>query len=89
MAWTVTRYPTVFGDKRAIGLKLVADSAEANITTGLGVIEWYSSGALTSMATGFTDIRINVNSSGTAAQGTIGASGFASGDELYLTVYGR
>lgn len=89
MAWTVTRYPTVFGDKRVVGLKLTPDSAEANVETGLGVIEWYAVGHLASMASATPDIRPNVDSSGTAANGTLGCSGFTSGDDIYVTVYGR
>lgn len=89
MAWTVTRYPTVFGNKKVVGLKLTPDSAEANVQTGLSVIEWYSVGHLASMNSAVPDIRPNVNSTGTAAMGTLGCSGFTSGDDCYVTVFGR
>jgi hypothetical protein len=89
MAYTVTKFPTVFGNKRAIGMKVVADAATQTVETGLRVIEWYSY-AKGSMATqvGLT-LAINSNASGVATLGSVGLSGFSSGDEFYLTVYGR
>lgn len=89
MAWTVTKYPTVFGNKRAVGMKLVADAATQTVETGLKNIEWFSYGK-GSMATqvGLT-IAINSNASGVQSYGVLGCSGFSSGDELYITVYGR
>ena len=90
MAWTVTRYKTVFGDKRAVGLKCVCDAATQNVETGLSVIEWMTLGTYGSMAsqTG-RYVFINSNATGIATPGTLGCSGFAIGDEFYATVYGR
>jgi hypothetical protein len=90
MAWTVTRYPTVFGNKKVVGLKLTADAATQTVETGLSVIEWFSLGTYGSMAsqTG-RFVFINSNASGIASMGVIGCSGFAVGDDCYVTVYGR
>lgn len=88
MAWTVTRYPTVFGNKRAVGIKLVADSATSNVETGLSVIEWYTL-APGSMTSALPKIYPNSGAIGTAIAGTLGISGFTSGDECYITVFGR
>lgn len=90
MAWTVTRYPTVFGNKRAVGLKLTADAATQTVETGLKVIEWMALGTYGSMAsqTG-RFIFINSNATGIASMGVLGCSGFATGDDIYVTVYGR
>lgn len=90
MAWTVTRYPTVFGNKRAVGLKLTADAATQTVETGLSVIEWMSLGTYGSMAsqTG-RYVFINSNASGVGSNGVLGCSGFAAGDDIYVTVYGR
>lgn len=89
MAWTVTRYPTVFGNKRAVGLKLTADAATQTVETGLSVIEWISLGSYNSMAsqTG-RYVYINSNASGVQSNGVIGCSGFAVGDDIYVTVFG-
>ena len=90
MAWTVTRYPSVFGNKRVVGLKITADAATQNVDTGLKVVEWYSLGGFSSMAsqTG-RYIFPNSATTGTAVAGTLGCSGFAIGDDFYLTVYGQ
>ena len=92
MAYTVTSK-----DKQSVGHKqtntflVVADAAEANIsasTLGMKYIDYFHLGPV-SCATGFFHIGVNQNSSGTAANGGVGISGAASGDEFYLTVYGR
>lgn len=90
MAYTVTRYKTVFGDKRAVGLKVTTDAATQTIETGLSVIEWFSMGNLASMAsqTG-RYVFINSSASGVATPGVLGCSGFAVGDDFYVTVFGR
>ncbi len=90
MAWTVLRYPTVFGNKRAVGLKLTADAATQNVDTGLAVIEWIAQGTYGSMAsqTG-RFIAINSSATGVATPGQLGCSGFAAGDEIYVTVFGH
>lgn len=90
MAWTVTRYPTVFGNKRTAVIKCTADAATQNVETGLSVIEGYSLGNFASMAsqTG-RYIFPNSGAGGTAIGGVLGCSGFAIGDDIYITVYGR
>lgn len=88
MAFTVTKFDSVFGNKKVVGMKVLADAATQTIQTGLSVIEWYSV-APGSMATRDVTICINSNASGVQAYGSLGCSGFASGDEVYLTCYGR
>ena len=88
MAWTVTKYPSVFGNKRAVGIKIVPDSATFTVETGLSVIEWYSTGR-GSMSSAAPTVFINSNTSGIQSYGVLGCTGFTSGDELYITVYGR
>ena len=89
MAWTVTKYGTVFGDKRVVGLKLTADAATQTVETGLSVIEWLAVSAKASMASQGVKVFINSNASGVQSMGVLGCSGFASGDDIYITVYGR
>lgn len=90
MAWTVTRYPSAFGNKRVVGLKCTTDAATQTVETGLKVIEWFSLGTYGSMAsqTG-RFVFINSSASGIATPGVLGCSGFASGDDFYVTVYGQ
>lgn len=89
MAFTVNRIHSVFGNKRAVILNVTADGAEANIETGLSFIESVSLGQFQSMATGGAQIRKNVNSSGLAANGTLGVSGLSAAAEIDIVVYGR
>lgn len=90
MAYTVVRYPTVFGNKRAVGLKITADNATQTVETGLDVIEWITINPFASMAsTTGRKIYINSNASGVQSMGVLGCSGFAIGDDFYVTVYGR
>lgn len=88
MAYTVTKMPTVFGNKRAVLLNVTADAAEGNIATGLKMIEAVVIGQFKSMATGGAQIRKNVDSSGTAANGTLGCSGFSANAEVDIVVFG-
>ncbi len=88
MAWTVTKFKTVFGDKAVVGLKVVADSATSVVASGLKHIDWFSYGP-SSMNSSNIHIGVNVTASSAAeSQGTVAVTGCTSGDEFYLTVYG-
>ena len=89
MAFTVTTEPTVLGNKSCRIVKITADGAEANITTGYNVVELLLPSKVISMATANVYIQPNKNSSGTAANGTIGISGCSAGAEFHCLVFGR
>lgn len=89
MAWTVTRYHSVFGNKRSVLLKCTADAATQTVETGLSVIEAYSLGYGSMSTIVGPKVYINSSSSGVEALGSLGCSGFTSGDDVYVTVYGR
>lgn len=91
MAFTVSHIAifSVGGNQRLKQLHITADAAEANIETGLAVIDSYQIlgghfglGSLPSVV-------MNKNSSNTASNGTLGVSGLAANDVLYVHVYGR
>lgn len=89
MAWTVTvKKQTVVGDMRALILDCSADAATQNLVTGLQQIYGFATGPK-SLTTGAPKIFANSGSAGTAIAGVLGCSGFTSGDELIITVYGR
>jgi len=88
MAYTVTRVKTVFGDKRAVALQIVADAATQAIATGLQHIDFHAL-APSSLSTAAIKCFINKNASGVATEGTIGISGCAAGDVFTVTVFGR
>lgn len=88
MAFTVSRKQSVFGNQRVVLMDVTTDGAEDNIDSGLDVIDAFSLGDKSITTSAFT-LHENVDSSGTAANGTIGASGLTSGDEFFLIIYGR
>lgn len=88
MAYTVTKYKTVFGDHRVVAMNIVADAATQNVVTGLSIIDWMELG-VKSLATMGIKVYPNSSATGVASPGTVGMSGLVSGDELYVTVYGR
>lgn len=89
MAFTVTPVITVFGNKSVRILNIQADAAEANVDSGFSVIEACVVGRISSMGTANAYVQFNKNSSGTAANGTIGVSGVSSGAEFQCVVFGR
>jgi hypothetical protein len=87
MAYTVSRKQSVFGDCRVVHLDITADAATQTIETGLSQVYAHSVGQQ-SCSTAGIKIYANSNASGVQSMGVLGLSGLASGDELYVTVYG-
>jgi hypothetical protein len=87
MAWTVSKTPTVFGNQGVVLLEITADAATQAVVTGLKKITHMTVGK-DSMASNGHTIAVNSNAVGTAADGTLGCSGFAAGDHFYVTVFG-
>lgn len=89
MAWTVAKFQTVFGNERVIHLRCGADAATQTIDTGFSMINGVNY-APHSMGTNANfKIAINSNASGAISNGVLGLSGFSTGDDLTITVYGR
>jgi len=91
MAWTITRYNKVYGNDRTVHLRCIADAATQNIFTGLSFIEAFHGPSAVSMTSSVYSFHISPNSSATGAQsfGILGMSGFTSGDEFFITVFGH
>ena len=87
MAWTVTKKQTVHGNERVVHLKVLTDSAEQTIQTGLKRIDAFSLGYTSMTAITYT-IFENKGSTSTAMGGALGCSGFTSGDAFFITVFG-
>lgn len=90
MAWTVTKVDEFnTANKITKVFDITTDSAESTITTGLAVIKGFQLGPQ-SISTAGAGIHIyhNSGSTGTAIAGALGCSGFTSGDEFFLTVFG-
>jgi len=89
MAFTVSSTAkTVFGNKRVYDFRVTADAATQTIITGLGTVE-SANFTPESMTTAAAKLRLNQDTSGTAANGSVAISGVASGDVFYLKVYGN
>lgn len=88
MAYTVTKHNSVFGNKKTIGMEITADGATQAVETGLKWIEFMSVGP-SSMNSSNIHIATNSNCSGVSTPGTIGITGCTSGDNFYVTVFGR
>lgn len=79
---------SVWGNKRAVSFVLTADAASGAVDTGLSVIEAVMV-APVSAATAGPKFKINKNSGATASNGSLFVSSAASGDDFYVTVFGR
>lgn len=87
MAYTVTKTPSVFGNQAVAILDITADAATQTIQTGLNNILGISVFAQSAASSGFK-VAVNSSASGVKALGSIGMSGLASGDRVFVTVYG-
>jgi hypothetical protein len=88
MAYTIVREMTVLGNKRVALLDITADATTQSIDTGLARIDHFTVG-LHSMTTQIGHKLVpNKTASGATSPGTLGASALASGDRLFVTVYG-
>ena len=77
------------GNQRCKQIHIIADGSEANIETGLAIIEsfqimggHFGNGSLPSVV-------MNKDSSNVAANGKLGISGLAANDVLYINIFGR
>jgi len=89
MAYTVvTADKTVFGNSRVHQLVVTADAATGTIDTGMDVL---TGAHLTAKSAASTTINLKINelAASTASAGSIAITGATSGDDFYLTVFGR
>lgn len=88
MAYTVTRYKTIMGNKRVVGIDITADAATQTIETGLKAVEFVSTAEVSMNSANFK-LAVNSNASGVQSMGVIAVTGLTSGDRLFITCYGR
>lgn len=90
MAWTTTeKFTTVFGNLRVKSYLLTADSATLELDTGLGDVLSVNTAVKSAATSTAPNVAVNALSAGTASPGFVSLSGCSSGDDIYLTVYGR
>ena len=88
MAWTITRDKTVFGNKAVVGITIQPDSATFNVETGLKNIHYFAVGIVSATTISSWHIAKNSGCVGTALAGTLGCTGFTSGDLIDVIVFG-
>lgn len=89
MAWTAHNIDQgVSGNDRFVAYSITAGDATSTVQTPLGWIDRFSVGAQ-SLSTGAPAIYANAGALGTAIAGMFALTGFAGGDVLFVTVYGR
>lgn len=87
MAFTVTvESDNVIGNKRAQVWLVSADGGEANLTSGFQRLDFVSFQPVAGQT--MPVARLNQNSSGTSAQGTLGVSGTSNGNSFRALVLG-
>ena len=88
MAYTVTKELSVFGNKRAVMLKITADAATQTVATGLKVVDSVVMSP-SSLSTAAIKIYKNTGAGGTATAGSLGISGCANGDVFEILCLGK
>ncbi len=89
MAYSFTQAATtVFGNQRVVQGVLAADGASGVVSFGLGTITHVQ---VTPKSAATVGVRVKINglAAGTSSAGDLGISGAASGDDFYVTVFGR
>jgi hypothetical protein len=88
MAFTYTvAEKTVFGNLQVHMATVVADATAGAVATGLGTVA-HVTVSPKSVTSGYK-VAANAGVSGTSTVGTVAITGCTSGDEFYVTVYGR
>ncbi len=92
MAYTVTKvHDHSVGDKKGATYDVTADAATQTIGSsdlGMKFVDYFHVGPQ-SMTTSFYSMKNNEDSSGAASNGAVAVTGLTSGDQFFLTVYGR
>lgn len=89
MAYTIERTPVVHGSQRGTQMKITADAATQSIDTGIDYIMHMQVTPVSAATVVGNTFKPNLDASGAAANGFLGVSGLASGDEFFVVVYGR
>lgn len=89
MAFTATLLKkSVHGDERVEHYLVTADANSGSVSTGVGVIT-LAHLSVKSAATGAQKVKANLSAASAAANGSLFLSSCTSGDDFYVTVYGR
>ncbi len=93
MAYTLTNYTkTVHGNQNCWQGKLTVDAVSGVVSFGyvtLTQVQWSPASATTNNSAVAPRFRLNATAAGSASAGDLGISGVVSGDEYYVTIYGR
>ena len=88
MAFTINREHSVVGNKRMVLISCSVDSSSGNVDTGLSIIDGVSMCPV-SMATAGINLAKNLGSGATSRPGILNINSAATGDSLFIVVFGR
>jgi hypothetical protein len=90
MAFSVSvNHKTVWGNMKVHILSCVADATTQNIATGMDVVYGHALSPISMTSSAKWAAYPNKGSASTTLAGYVGVTGVTSGDEFFLTVYGR
>lgn len=89
MAFTLTKsQQTVHGDQRVWQGVITADAATGVVSCGFGHI-YHVQATAKSAASSAWNFAANALAAGTASAGDVAITGVTSGDDFYVSIYGR
>lgn len=92
MAFTATlNKKTVYGDMRVHHYVVTTDGASDDISTGLSYVDQiiWAPKSMATLAGTHPRFAANVLTAATASNGTVSITGCTSGDDYYMTLFGR
>ena len=90
MAFTNTLVKqTVYGNERVQHYNITADAASGVVYTGLSYVDAFHWSAISMTTSTVPHMKANVGTASAASLGNVFISSVISGDNFFLTVYGR
>jgi hypothetical protein len=79
---------TTYGNNKIMHIRVTGDAASGSVTSGLDVIDFIQHSPQSATTAGYR-VFINSDAALSAENGTVAISGAASGDVIFMTVYGH
>lgn len=90
MAYTNTLIrQTVMGNQRVLEYNVTVDAASGVVYTGLNYVDSVQFAPISMTSTGLPRLKANVGTASAASLGNVFISSAVSGDNFFLTIYGR
>lgn len=90
MAYTASfLVKTVMGNQRVEHIRVTADAASGTIDTGLSVVDFLQHSPQSASTAGYRVFQNSDEANSNTVNGQVGMSGLASGDVVFMTVFGH